>query len=876
MLLLKPDAWRDACAKLKLKPDFTLSELNLSQWHSIFIRQIIWTLLFWQPLSAVFISMLALAAIGKPLELMVLAGIYAWLISAVGGFFGALTLSCAFALPTALIAALSIALAHGDNGALWSFVGVMLALGCGGSIAGRLRQVYPVGLWQKIGGVILAILLSLLLLTGSSAVIWWLGTRHIAVLLMAALLGISLVALVAVRRHWRGGRQSGTILLLLLIVLLLMMAIGLFVDSGKFTAYPLWQTVFVGVYRGLAHALFAVALLSTTYYLALKLADADTALLTGILCSGTVYTLGLAFGGNHPVTWIIIYGLVGLSAGFSFFLWLPCLLYPLQLLWLRILHRYHFPLHWHPAFWDEQQYLPLYGLDNWLVRHYQQDANAVDTACKQLAIRPQAWAVSAAHLKLAARFLQNCTEESAIAAAHEKLSLDGLSDIARNLLRKFHYISQDFAAALRYQEPYYYHLFLREVLKRLESLEWDILQTDKERLLLGALHTWRNTLETAQADSESKAQTFIDNLYVVGSPLNQQQLTFVGRRDIARELEELVCKPACPPLLLYGQRRMGKTSLLYHLPSLLPGHILPLVVNIQGLPVQANYAAEFFFAIASEMQTGARIGRGIELPAFTPQYDNAFFAFNAWLDQLERQFPDTDILLMLDEVFTLDNTASSPFQQGRLERAKILGFLRHQLQHRQRLKIILVGSHLLHEMSAWATYLINVHTVQVGDLAREDVYYLAEQHMQNTGLGYTQQARERLWQLVRGHPALVQGVCREIVTLKNKQPLKQRFNVNFADVNAAIQPAIQSMAMFFMDMFQGNSTTAVTAYNLLGILAEKGENAAVPAAILCNNSDESTVQALALLLRREILVQNTSGYYAFRLELVRQAYLVNS
>jgi hypothetical protein len=337
----------------------------------------------------------------------------------------------------------------------------------------------------------------------------------------------------------------------------------------------------------------------------------------------------------------------------------------------------------------------------------------------------------------------------------------------------------------------------------------------------------------------------------------------VGRREIALRIEEVLRKPACPPLLLYGQRRMGKTSLLYHLPRLLSGRIIPLLVDLQGLPAQAGNPAEFFYALSRAMQIGAHKQREIELPPLPRGESNPFFAFDAWLDALEKVLAPADILLMLDEFIALDHA----FASGRLERAAILGFLRHQLQHRPRLKVLLAGSLLLEEIPDWATYLVNARTVRVSGLAEEEVYRLVEQPVPDFALRYTPPARRRVWELTRGHPALVQLLCHEIVMLKNRQPLVSRFLAQPADVEAATPSAINNMRMYFADIL------TLPGEHLLKELASHGENASIPLSIgqEADTEAESVARDLAHLLKREILEQTGPGKYRFRIELVRRA-----
>src|SRR6185295_8281967 len=90
----------------------------------------------------------------------------------------------------------------------------------------------------------------------------------------------------------------------------------------------------------------------------------------------------------------------------------------------------------------------------------------------------------------------------------------------------------------------------------------------------------------------------LDNPYVIGVPLTLQQEIFVGRSDVSARIEQLLLDRRRPPLLLHGQRRMGKTSLLNNLGHLLPTHIVPLFVDLQGPASTATDHAGFLYNLA--------------------------------------------------------------------------------------------------------------------------------------------------------------------------------------------------------------------------------------------------------------------------------------
>jgi hypothetical protein len=83
--------------------------------------------------------------------------------------------------------------------------------------------------------------------------------------------------------------------------------------------------------------------------------------------------------------------------------------------------------------------------------------------------------------------------------------------------------------------------------------------------------------------------------------LIRRQESFIGRTDISTRIETFLQDVHHPPLLLYGQRRMGKTSLLYQLRWLLPTRIIPLVVDLQRPVALAADHAGFLYNFAKEL-----------------------------------------------------------------------------------------------------------------------------------------------------------------------------------------------------------------------------------------------------------------------------------
>ncbi|HEX5688925.1 MAG TPA: AAA family ATPase, partial [Roseiflexaceae bacterium] len=319
-----------------------------------------------------------------------------------------------------------------------------------------------------------------------------------------------------------------------------------------------------------------------------------------------------------------------------------------------------------------------------------------------------------------------------------------------------------------------------------------------------------------------------------------------------------------PPLLLYGQRRMGKTSLLRNLRQLLPSSTVLFFVDGEGISV-SNDPADFLYGVASSMARSAEQHRQLSVPPPNrAQFaQNPFGTFNDWLDEIERALDangDKIALLAMDEFEALDEL----FGKGRFDGTDVMRLLRNLIQHRPRFKVLLAGSHTLEEFRHWASYLINLQVVKISYLNEHDTIDLIERPVPAFPLRYDPAACRRILDLTRGHPHLVQLLCYEIVELKNQQSLDDRLLVTLGDVEAAIPLALATGDFFFADLF--NQVEGLGT-EILYFLIDQPDSR-IDAEAIVQRFGQEALRALELLLRRDVIEETADGY-RFQVELIR-------
>jgi hypothetical protein len=641
------------------------------------------------------------------------------------------------------------------------------------------------------------------------------------------------------------------------------------------------RSVAYGIAFGVAGSATFSILFALPYVLARRIAGPWAGAIAGALGSvgGAVAFMTLYVEPSPPRWPILVPGLVCMLLGLTRAWWQAILLYPLSAAWNILLYRADERrlgggprlLRRHSAFWDEHQWLPLFGLEDHLVLVVERNPVEGQAAMEYLADGRQRWAAQAAQIELDARGLERCEGATAIGHAHRRLAAGELIGPASALLRSFGRLSQDVDAALRQESTYHKRLALSAVEDRLDGLLRELTRSNERyafRFRPIAAH-WRRIIADHGRELAEAIETRqeIDNPYVIGVPLTEQQEIFVGRSDISACIEGLLLDRRRPPLLLYGQRRMGKTSLLNNLGRLLSTSIVPLFVDLQGASRASDHAG-LLYNITREITRSASQRRNLALPqpprsAFEI---DPFTRFYEWLDEVEQALEAHGrnmALLTLDEFETLDSTIT----QGRFNEEDVLGMLRYLIQHRPRFKVMLAGSHTLDEFHRWASYLINAQVVHIGYLNDNEARQLIERPVKGFPLDYESKASQRVLDLTRGHPALVQLLCAEIVNLKNEQAPAIRRLARLADIEAAVPQALQSGSLFFADIERNQVDEAGRA--LLRFLAAYGEGAVVSREALARPFADELDETLTQLVRRELIEPADAGY-RFQVELIRR------
>jgi hypothetical protein len=361
--------------------------------------------------------------------------------------------------------------------------------------------------------------------------------------------------------------------------------------------------------------------------------------------------------------------------------------------------------------------------------------------------------------------------------------------------------------------------------------------------------------------------------YVTGTPLRSGEM-FVGRQDVFEFVQEhLMGAYQNNVIVLHGQRRTGKTSILYRLQQLLADTHVAVLLDMQG--IAARGTADFLYALSDDI-VYALENRGIvlELPERAEYQDAPEFTFRSrFLRQVVRELDSHNLLLMFDEFEELQQRVDD----GRLE-PEIFSFLRNLMQHEPRVDFLFSGTHKLEDLGAeYWSILFNIATYrQITFLDRDEVHRLTTEPVAPYGMEYDPLAVDRIIQVTAGHPYFTQVICHEMVAFHNEV---ERNYMTVTCVDQVLERIVERGEAHFKYIWAGATPDEQQVMLALTDLLPDGEAAATPAQMAKDLarkghevSDEALTHALLQLQTRDIVVRSgmQSSLYRFKIDLIRR------
>jgi hypothetical protein len=355
-------------------------------------------------------------------------------------------------------------------------------------------------------------------------------------------------------------------------------------------------------------------------------------------------------------------------------------------------------------------------------------------------------------------------------------------------------ISIEVAAAVSSTSDYQKQLALNRARRRLDDLtQFAILglRGRESQTFLRIARQWLDAVnsEIDRLTEEARATGRIDNPYVAPRPLLPGSDVFIGRSNVFRFIEEHFLKPdQNTPVVLHGQPRIGKSSILRHLSSRLQTNLIPVYIDMQrAAQVESTGGLLYNLADAVAIEIKRR-DANISAPSLGDYAAEPFIIFGKFLDSAEQVIhaPENRLILALDEFEEIERKLA----EGRIS-PDLLPFLRSMMQHREGISLIFAGTHRLDEMiqEQWMPYFRSTVSCKVSYLSEKDARQLITAPLKGFPLEYEPEALNRLLAMTHCHPCLIQLTCMILVDLKNEQRSR---HASVEDVDIAMAKAMES------------------------------------------------------------------------------------
>ncbi len=395
------------------------------------------------------------------------------------------------------------------------------------------------------------------------------------------------------------------------------------------------------------------------------------------------------------------------------------------------------------------------------------------------------------------------------------------------------------------------------------------------------------------------------NPFVVGSPVEGN--LFVGREEIFRQLEEIWgddTKQSVDSVVIFGHRRMGKTSILLNMQQRFGDETLITFASMQRAG-RINNTGELlsYFALTLFDALEDAGYPGLDEPGQDAFSGNGYQTFNRFLRSVRRTFlePATEnqknpsfldrifgkgkanakkkprlsrVILAIDEFELIEDAIAD----GRVDNV-FLEFLRGVIHSERWLILALAGLHTLEEMTAdyWNPLFASVTPVRVSFMSRGATANLLAEPAENFPLEFTNATVDRLFGLVQGQPYLTQLIAHSLVRNYNQKVFEEgesrstRFEPMDIDEIVNSPEFYEQGSYYFSGVWgQAERSAPPGQLEILKSIARSKSPVRIENLVTTTKLDNMTVEAcLTTLKKHDVITIIFEDTYTFAVPLMR-------
>ncbi|MGB3405175.1 MAG: ATP-binding protein [Microcoleaceae cyanobacterium] len=401
------------------------------------------------------------------------------------------------------------------------------------------------------------------------------------------------------------------------------------------------------------------------------------------------------------------------------------------------------------------------------------------------------------------------------------------------------------------------------------SNQSNIIPKAEQGLIVEIAENWIKILESiALFIGENSITKPIQNPYVIGDPVEGS--LFVGREEIMRRLEELwVMSPQLQSVVIFGHRRMGKTSILRNLGHHLGADVTVVYINLQRLGSVSEGMGEVLMAITDG------ISDAVQIP---PPADETLLklpqrTFERYLKKVVEKMPQKGLIIALDEFEMIEELI-----EAKQIPTNFIGVLRSWVQLYSNVAFVFAGLHTLEEMTAdyFNPLFGSVINIRVGFIEAAATRHLLTNPNNDFLLNYTGEALDLIYQLTSGQPYLVQLIGFLLVRRYNDQVFElgrsRDSTLTREDVEAVINHSevFSQGRYYFTGVWQQAAEGCIGQQEILKALATNYQGLTINHLCEITGLDETIIKEALETLKRHDVVKETKEGWQIVVELFRR------
>ena len=358
------------------------------------------------------------------------------------------------------------------------------------------------------------------------------------------------------------------------------------------------------------------------------------------------------------------------------------------------------------------------------------------------------------------------------------------------------------------------------------------------------------------------------NPYIVGNPI-KDQAGFFGRKDIFREVLQVLRQRESNAIVLFGQRRIGKTSVLLQLEKQLArdGEFTPVYFDLQDKASKS--LTEVLYELSQHISkvTGHTVAKSTDFDRIGDYFRSVF------LPDVAKKVASGGLVLLFDEFDVLDSPMSTQASEA------FFPYLRAWMTDVQKVKFVFVIGRRPEDLSVRTMSTFKeIQSTRVSFLSAKDAEDVVRQSEKDGTLKWDKTGVQHVFDLTHGHPYFTQLLCSVIWENAYEAAPHGTPTIFAKDVDASVLQALKFGANAFNWLWDGLPPAERV---VVAAMAEVQEEI-ITQERLIETLNQSGVRLVArelevapeTLIDWEVLIED-DGAYRFAVPLLRRWVLAN-